>query len=71
MPLFDEAGEAVTEVVEIGDRKSRTPTYKERQQTYQMPVMETVTEEYEVEEPDGDRLGLRYGELMCFMMSGS
>lgn len=36
---------------------------------HQMPVMETVIEEFEVEEPDGDRLGLRYAELMCLLMA--
>jgi len=39
--------------------------------THCIPVMEIVTEEYAVEEPDGDRLGLRYAELMCFLMAAS
>lgn len=70
VPLYDEAGSPITAEVQVGiDEKTGEPVYDHRPAVHHIPVMETVTEEYQAEEPDGERLGLRYGELMCFLLA--
>lgn len=70
LPLFDEAGTALMERVEV-DGGDGQMSFESRQRVYHIPVLETVTEEYEKEVPNGERLGLRYVELLCFLMAVS
>ena len=80
LPLVDEAGDPVMHQIKVGMTDEVTigattfppePIFEDQQLTHRIPVMETVSEDYEVEEPDGDRLGLRYAELMCFLMAAT
>lgn len=67
-PLMKDGAE-VKRAVEIGRDEDNVPIFESRSVLYPVPVMEDFEETYFEEEPDGERLGIRYTELHNFMIA--